>query len=153
MIVKKRADELEKLLAPCVNALGYDLWGVDFNMFRGRGKLCVYIDSATGISADDCETVSNQVGLLLDSAGNMPDRYTLEVSSPGLDRILFKPEQFEQSKGEEVELRLYIPVNGLGKINGILVGVMDDKILIDTESGQMKVEFAKVRRARIVPRF
>ena len=152
-MMKNRADDLERLLTPCVSALGYDLWGVDVNTFRGRGKLCVYIDSAKGISADDCETVSNQVSLLLDAAGDMPDRYTLEISSPGLDRILFKPEQFAQNEGKEVELRLYTPVNGSGKISGVLIGLADDKILVETESGQMRVEFTRVRRARIVPRF
>ena len=137
-------------MEPSVKALGFNIWGVELHASRGRGRLCIYIDSPEGITVDDCEAVSNQVSPLLDAVGSMPDRYTLEVSSPGLDRILFKPEQVAESKGKQVDLRLYAPVDGTRRLRGVLTDVGADDVVVETETGQVRIEMARVRRARIV---
>ena len=93
-------------MAPVVAMEGCEVWGVEYRAQGKHSKLAIYIDNDEGISVDHCERVSRRVSDVLDVEEVLSSAYTLEVSSPGMDRILFKPAQYESCAGEEIEVRL-----------------------------------------------
>jgi ribosome maturation factor RimP len=149
----KKERELETLLAPTVAALGLRVWGVEY---LGQGKhslLRIYIDRDEGVTIDDCELVSKQVSEVLDVEGTLTSSYTLEVSSPGMDRLLFKPEQYAESIGETVDVRLNYPFEGRRRVVGALTGLENDEVVVQVEDSEYQIPLSNVQRARIVPRF
>ena len=109
--MSKRTEQIRELLAPVVNDMGYELWGIEY--LQGRGAvLRLYIDHEAGITVDDCVAVSHEVSGVLDVEDPIPGEYNLEVSSPGMDRPLFELSQFERYLGEQVQLKLLAPVAG-----------------------------------------
>jgi ribosome maturation factor RimP len=148
--VSARADELQQLLEPVVTALGYELWGIEVNAYSRHTLLRVYIDSPTGITVDDCATVSRQVGSTLDVSDPLKGSYTLEVSSPGWDRPLFTPAQYARYVGEPVALRLAYVVDGKRNCNGRLVAVHEEQVEVELSTGERsKVPFAAIKKARL----
>jgi len=150
--------ELRRLLEPGVSALGFEL--VDIELL-GQGRhatLRVYIDSPDGVNVDDCAAVSRQLSALLDVEDPLPGGYTLEVSSPGLDRPLLTPAHYRRFVGELVKLTLAQPRDGRRKFKGRLVEAGDDHVVIETEGAggvpeQFRLAYADIERARLVPRF
>jgi len=137
-----------KLIETTVNGMGYEL--VDFER-SGRGVLRVFIDKPEGISVEDCQVVSNQLTRLF-LVENM-DYVRLEVSSPGLDRVLKKEADFVRFAGEKVQLKLRIPLAGRKNFVGI-VGVVSNGILqLDVDGTPVAIELSNVDRARLVPIF
>ncbi len=106
------ADRVEKLIAPTVEGLGYDLWDVRFLKEGASWYLRVFIDKADGIWIDDCTAVSHAIDPVLDEADIIDKSYYLEVCSPGLERELLKKEHFEKMLGREVTVHLYRQVDG-----------------------------------------
>lgn len=151
-------ERLEQMLAPAVTGLGYELVGIEY---LGQGKysvLRVYIDQPegserSGISVDDCSKVSYQVSGVLDVEDPLPGRYNLEVSSPGLDRPLFKPEDYERFKGESLRVVTDYPVAGQRKYKGRLLGLRDDEVLLDVEGETVALPRVAIKQARIIPQF
>lgn len=128
--MNKREDQIERLLTPTVEALGCELWGVEF-MSQGRhSRLRIYIERPEGVTVEDCERVSREVSDLLDVEDAIPAAYTLEVSSPGLDRILFKSRHFQDNVGAMVDVRLNFPFEGRKHIVGVLAGLENDEIVV-----------------------
>ncbi len=149
--MRRRNEQLQTLIEPAVTALGYELVGVE-SLSPGRGGLVrVYIDSQDGISLDDCELVSRQVSGLLDVEDPIPGRYTLEVSSPGVERPLFTPEQYLRFIGEKVRIELDIPVQGRRKITGILHGYGDGNVIVVENGKEMALPLQAVGRCHLVP--
>lgn len=151
--MSKKEQELETLLTPTVAALGLRVWGVEY---LGQGKhsmLRIYIDRDEGVTIDDCEAVSKQVSELLDVEEVLTSAYTLEVSSPGMDRVLFKPEQYAESIGETVDVRLNYPFEGRRRVIGALTGLENDEMVVQAEDSEYQIPLSNVQRARIVPRF
>jgi ribosome maturation factor RimP len=146
----RESAELRKLLEPAVSALGFELVGVEFVSGR-RGLLRLYIDSEDGISIDDCQAVSHQVSGLLDVEDPIPGQYSLEVSSPGLDRPLFRAADFERFAGHEVRLRLVAPLEGRRKFRGVLVGLRDGRVVVQVEEQELVVALEEIDEARLVP--
>lgn len=103
------AERVEALIAPCVSALGYRIWDVEYVKEGAEWYLRITIDSDDGIGIDDCERVSHAIAPIIDEADPIEDFYYLEVSSPGIERVLRKPAHFSSAIGSEVELRLYAP--------------------------------------------
>src|SRR5262245_57723288 len=97
---------LVNLLEPAVASLGFELADLELHISRGRGLLRIFIDSDEGVTVDDCEAVSRQVSSVLDVADPIAGGYSLEVSSPGLDRRLVKPVHFDRFAGAEVQVKL-----------------------------------------------
>jgi ribosome maturation factor RimP len=143
-----------EMLEPGIRSLGYELVGVEYQSGgKGGGLLRVYIDSADGISADDCQKVSYQVSGVLDVEDPIPGHYTLEISSPGLDRLLFRPEDFERFAGQQVKLRTASPVNGRRNFKGRLVGMRDGQVVIEQDDGEVSLAHEQVDQARLVPEY
>ncbi len=140
---------LVKLIQPVTESLGYELVGVEYQ--SGGGLLRIYIDGQDGIGVDDCQKVSYQVSGLLDVEDPIPGHYTLEVSSPGLDRPLFTAEHFERFAGHKVKLRLSIPVEGRRKFSGLLQGMQDGEVVIELDGEELRVPLDEVEMARLVP--
>lgn len=110
----------EQILAPIMEAEGFELVDTEFVKEGGSYYLRAYIDKPGGITIDDCEKVSRQLSDRLDEEDFVEESYILEVSSPGLGRQLKKDKDFERSLGEAVEVKFYKPLNGVREISGIL---------------------------------
>lgn len=145
--------QVEELLAPTVEALGSRIWGVEFLSQGKYSKLRLYIDRDEGVSVDDCAEVSRHVSDILDVEELINGAYTLEVSSPGMDRILFKEEQFTDSVGEQVDVRLNFPFEGRKKFVGVLAGVQDHMAVVQIDEDEYLLPLENIQRARVVPVF
>jgi len=142
------------MLEPGIRSLGYELVGVEFQTGgKGGGLLRVYIDSEDGISADDCQKVSYQVSGVLDVEDPIPGHFTLEVSSPGLDRLLFRPEDFDRFAGQLVKLRLTYPIEGQRKFKGRLAGMRGENVVIKADDLEISLPFDQIEQARLVPEY
>ena len=141
--------ELLNLIEQTVQGLDYEL--VDFET-SPRGRLMrVFIDSPNGITVDDCATVSNQLTRIFEVENIDYDR--LEVSSPGLDRPLKKAADFERFAGQDVQLRLRMPIANQRTFAGVLQGLKDGVVTLETEKGPVEVPFEEIEKARLVPKF
>jgi len=153
---RMRQDPLHigEMLEPGIRSLGYELVGVEFHGGgKGGGLLRVYIDSEDGITADDCQKVSYQVSGVLDVKDPIPGHYTLEISSPGLDRLLFRPQDFERFAGEQVKLRTHAPVDGRRNFKGRLLGLRDGRVVIEQDGAEVSLPYELVDQARLVPEY
>ena len=144
-------DQLIELLGPVVSGLGYELWELEYGARPGGGLLRLYIDSPDGISVDDCERVSRAVSETLDAADPIKNEYTLEVSSPGLDRVLRTPEHFARFAGERVKLEMSQAVNGRKRFAGRLTDVNGGEIALDVDGVTVHLSIAGIHKARIAP--
>jgi ribosome maturation factor RimP len=145
------SDQLFELLEPAVEALGYELADMELNVGHGRGLIRLFIDREEGITLDDCEKVSRQVSGVLDVEDPIAGDYNLEVSSPGADRKLVKPEHFDRFAGSMVKVRLKRLVDGRRRIKGQLLGRDDDQIQVRLDGKDVSVAIAEIEVARVVP--
>jgi ribosome maturation factor RimP len=146
-------DALKTLFSPAISALGCRLWGIEL-MNPGRQPLLrVFIDRADGVTIEDCEAVSRRLGALMDVEDMIAGKYTLEVSSPGMDRRLFELSQYEESVGEQVSVRLEQPFEGRRKLVGVLQAVEGDEIVLRVEDDEYVLPFEWIAKGHIVPTF
>jgi ribosome maturation factor RimP len=147
-----KAQQIQQLLESTVEAMGFDLWGLE-HISQGRHSvLRVYIEAEQGISVDDCVAVSHQVSAVLDVEEPIAGEYTLEVSSPGMDRLLFKLEQYSGYTGEVIDLRLRSPFEGRRKFKGILKGTEGEDIVVQVDNHEFLLPHSAIEKARIEPR-
>ncbi|WP_181265853.1 ribosome maturation factor RimP [Pseudomonas aeruginosa] len=151
--MSSKLEQLRALLAPVVEALGYECWGVEFISQGRHSVLRVYIDRPEGILIDDCEAVSRQVSGILDVEDPISGEYTLEVSSPGMDRPLFTLEQFAKHAGEQVKIRLRSPYEGRRNYQGILRGVEEQDVVVLVDDHEYLLPIDSIDKANIIPRF
>jgi len=144
-------EKLIELLEPEVEALGYELTELEVNLTHGHGMLRLFIDRPEGITLDDCGRVSQQVSALLDVEDPIAGDYNLEVSSPGADRKLVKPEHFDQFAGSMIKARFRQLVGGRRRIRGQLLGRDGDVIDIRADNETISVDLGNVEVARLVP--
>lgn len=150
------AEAVRTLITPVADELGYLLWDVEYVKEGADMILRVTIDrdpsvSEEGITIDDCERMTRAIDPLLDEADPIEDSYLLEVSSPGIERELTRPEHFEACAGEEVELRLFAPMDGSKAWRGILVGLDEEgNIVIEVAGTPRTCETAAVSRIKTV---
>ena len=144
-------DRLIGLLEPLVEQLGFELVDVEANAGRGSGLLRLYIDSPAGVTVDDCERVSREVSALLDVEDPMPGAFTLEVSSPGFDRVLRKPAHYARFRGERVRVELAEARDGRRRYTGLLVAVGEDGQELEVDGDIVAMNFAAIDRARLAP--
>lgn len=151
--MSSKLEQLHALLAPVVEALGYQCWGIEF-LSQGRHSLLrVYIDHSNGILVDDCEKVSRQLSGVLDVEDPISSDYTLEVSSPGLDRPLFTLEQYAANVGEQVKIKLRSPFEGRRNFQGLLRGVEEQDVVVLVDDHEYLLPIDMIDKANIVPRF
>lgn len=134
--MKKVTDLTAELAAPFVAAAGCRLWDVEYVREAGTWYLRVYIDCDGGVNIDQCEAVHRPLGDALDEADPIEGSYVLEVCSAGCDRALKKPEHFAHCMGQEVEVRLYRPLNGSKEYYGALSGYEGGDVTITTPAGE-----------------
>jgi ribosome maturation factor RimP len=139
---------LKELVGPTVAALGYELVGVEY-VSAGQATVRLYIDREAGISLEDCERVSRQVGAVLDVEDPIAGNYNLEVSSPGLDRPLFEPEHFRRFAGEPVRIRLATLVEGRRKLTGVLRGMEGDQVLVEADGETFRLPLETIAKANL----
>lgn len=146
-------DKLTRVVASAVEPLGYELVGVEYLAQGRHSVLRVYIDSPEGITLDDCERASRQLSAVMDVEDPIKGHYTLEMSSPGLDRPLFNAQQFEQFSGHKVALRLHTPLDGQRKFMAVIRGVEDDQILLVAPESdeEWQVPLDNIEKANLIP--
>ena len=135
-----------------VRALGFELVDVELAGGRQHQMLRVYIDGPQGITVDDCAEVSRQLAAILDVEDPFPGSYTLEVSSPGLDRPLVTPTDFRRFQGEIIKVRLSPPLAGRRNFTGRLLQVHDDRVAVEVDGERFELPFSAIERARLVPK-
>lgn len=146
-------DRLTELIEPVVGDLGFELVALEF-LPRGRGAtLRVFIDSVSGVDLDSCEKVSRELAAALDVEDPIPYAYRLEISSPGLDRPLAKPEHFARFVGEKVKVVTVAPINGQRRFRGVLEGMEGDSVMVNTGSERLALPLSEIDEARLVPDF
>ncbi len=143
---------LRELLEPVIEAMGYELVMVEITG-TGSKTLRVYIDSPGGIVLDDCETVSQQVSALLDVEDPISGEYALEISSPGLDRPLAKPEHFRRAEGNRVRIRMVRSHLGRRNFTGLLKCVTGDGAVVEVDGEEYELAYNDMDRARLVSEF
>jgi ribosome maturation factor RimP len=143
-------DSLIGLLEPAVAAMGFELADLDANFGR-RGLLRLYIDRPEGVTVDDCQRVSEQVGALLDVEDPLPGSYVLEVSSPGFDRRLRTLAHFERFAGETVKVELKDALEGRRRFTGRLAGVRGSEVLLEVEGRVWQLPLNDIAVARLAP--
>ena len=147
-----KAQQLTEMLAPTVEALGFELWGVEY-LSQGRHSLLrIFIEGENGITVDDCAAVSEQVGSVLDVEDPITGEYTLEVSSPGMDRLLFRLDQYPAYAGEMVELRLRSAFEGRRKFKGVLQGIEGEDVVVRVDNHEYLLPHGAIEKARVQPR-
>jgi ribosome maturation factor RimP len=148
------SDTLTGLFTPTVEAMGYELVGVEYLSQGSAGSvLRVYIDRPEGITLDDCSRVSHQISGILDVEDPIAENYSLEVSSPGLDRPLFGAKDFERFAGSEAVVKLRVKVDGQRKFKGVLQSVEGRELLLAVDDKIVRLPLDQVDRARLVPEF
>jgi ribosome maturation factor RimP len=147
----RETSKLHALLEPSITALGYELWGCVFISQGTYSMLRVYIDSEQGINVDDCERVSRQISAVLDVEDPVAGKYTLEVSSPGIDRPLFELEHFQRFLGSPVELHLHTALNKQKRFKGVLVEVIGNDIVLAIAGEKLVIALDNIAKAKIVP--
>ena len=117
---------------------------------RNHFVLRIFIDKPGGVTINDCERVSNQVGTLFDVEDLIPNQYTLEVSSPGIERGLYKPADYERFTGSRVKLRTAAPINGQRNFKGKLLGISGDIVSLEADTaGRIDIPFEQIAKANI----
>lgn len=149
-MLKQESRELVDLLQPVIGKLGYELLGIEY--YRQKNGLVVrlYIDNETGITLDDCVRVNDQVIGILDVHDVIAGRYSLEVSSPGLDRPLFTLEQFARFLGQKVKVKLRERINKRRKIIGVISVIENTNVVINEDGVDHSIPFNAIDSARLV---
>jgi ribosome maturation factor RimP len=144
-------EEIRQLLEPTLATMGYELVDLEANIGGRKGLLRLYIDKPEGVGLDDCERVSHQVSGVLDVEDPIPGEYVLEVSSPGLNRPLKRPEHFERFTGSEAKIAMRAPLDGRRRFRGRLEGVEDGYVAVRVDGELYRLRIADIDKARLVP--
>lgn len=148
--MKLDSDGLTALFAPIVEGLGFSLWGVDFRHSQHHALVKVYIDHEDGITVDNCSEVSHQISGILDVEDPITVAYTLEVSSPGLERPLMKQEHYLAYVGQEIKVRLSWAIQERKNYLGTLTQVSEDEITIKVDGELFELPINAVKRANLI---
>ncbi len=141
---------LDKLVKSTVEGLGYMLWGYEYRPHSESALLRIFIEKEDGVSVDDCAKVSRQIGAVLDVENLIPVAYILEVSSPGMDRVLFTPEQYTDYLGDNVKIRTRTAVNDRRNFKGTLKDVNETQLTINVDNQDFDIPFDIIDRTRVV---
>ncbi len=149
-------ERIRQLLDPILESMGLDLWDLEFHKQGPKWLLKIFIDREIGggVTLNDCERVSRDLGTALDVEDLIQHAYTLEVSSPGLDRLLTKPDHFIRFEGSLVRIKTFQPVNGQKVFRGRLLGLVDVDVKIELESGEiLQIPFSNITKTSLEVEF
>ncbi|MEG3754433.1 ribosome maturation factor RimP [Psychromonas arctica] len=146
-------ERLTEMLAPSVEDLGYELVGIEYVRAGKHSTLRIYIDQEEGILVDDCAAVSRQVSAIMDVEDPITNEYTLEVSSPGMERPLFNAAQYAAFVGEEVKIQLRMPIQNRRRWKGVISNVDGEIVSISVEGKEERFALSNIQKANIVPKF
>ena len=151
----KISDKVVALINPSINNLGYELVGVEYVASGKHSILRLYIDSEEGIAVDDCEVVSRQVSAIMDVEDPISGQYSLEVSSPGIERPLFSVAHYQRFLGHDVRLRTFRPIDGRRNFTGAIGSVSEtsNSLELVTELGPVALEIDLIEKANLVAHF
>lgn len=142
--------KVTKLLEETINNLGYELYDVKYEKEGKNYYLRVIIDKPDGIDLNDCEKVNNEINDKLDDADYIKEQYFLEVSSPGIERVLRKEKHFLKQIGNEISVKLYKPLDKQKEICGILEEYNKDEIIIKQNNENIKIDLNNIALAKTV---
>lgn len=150
--------QTQALVLPIIEPMGLSLWGVRYSLVNGRALLQVFIEREGGVDADTCGEVADLLSPALDAADFIAPAYTLEVSSPGMDRLLFTPAQAKDYLGQSVRVELKSAVEGRRRFNATLLTATEDQLELGvTQAGDtpatLKLGWSELAALRLVPVF
>lgn len=148
--MKSIEQQITELIEAKINNIGYELYDVEYSKKGKEYYLTIYIDSENGISLDDCEKVTNEINDTLDEADYIKEQYFLEVSSPGLERILKKDKHLQNSIGEKVEMSLYTKVENNKQYEGILKNFTDKEVTLEINEQDKTFERTNIAQIKTV---
>jgi ribosome maturation factor RimP len=152
--MSQKQNEIEALLAPAVQALGLELLGAEYSAGVSSALLRLYIDApGRPVNIEDCEAVSREVSALLDVNDPIESHYTLEVSSPGIARPLFRPAHFARFIGEPAKVTVDLPIGGRRRFQGAIRAVEGDEIVLEQDGQDVRIPHANITKARLAPVF
>lgn len=146
-------DKLLQLLEPAVEALGFELLGIEFMRAGKHSTLRLFIDHPDGITVDDCADVSHQASAVLDVEDPISTEYNLEVSSPGMDRPLFKTAHYEAVVGQVVSVKLRVPMGNRRNFKGEVLSVDGDMLTIKVDQDTFELSINNIEKGNLVPQF
>ncbi|MES9898465.1 MAG: ribosome maturation factor RimP [Sedimenticola sp.] len=146
------ADSLTEMIREAVEPMGYELVGVEYrSQGTGGSLLRIYIDHTNGINVDDCASVSRQVSSVFDVEDPIRENYSLEVSSPGLDRPLFSEKDYERFAGSRVNIKLRTKLYEKRRFQGVLQGILDGDVVVAVDDQEYRLPLEQIDKARLVP--
>ena len=146
-------EALEKLALDVCERHGVYIYNTEYKKEGSEYYLRLYIDKDGGVTIEDCENVSREISPLLDDLTFIKEAYIFEVSSPGIDRALTRDWHFEKVMGEEIDIKLFAPIDGKKEISGILKGYDADAITVDTDGKEITIEKGKTASVRLAFKF
>lgn len=148
-----QSSEWERLLLPLFEGTNYELFGIEYHSEAKRPILRVFIDKEGGIGIDDISKMSKEISIFLDVEAEFADAYTLEVSSPGLDRTLFKPKHYLDQVGQLLSVKLNLPVDGRRNFKGKLESAGSNTFTLSCEDNTYCFAYHSVEKAKIIPQY
>jgi len=144
------AEKITQLIRPTIEALGFEYWGLLYQPSQGRAVLRIFIDKTTGVTVDDCARISRQISSVLDVENPIHTAYVLEVSSPGIDRLLFEPEHFKRYLNQAITIKLHEPIDGRRNFSGKLLNFSNDGLIeLEQEGNVYALPFSQVHKAQV----
>ena len=148
-------NRLDDIVKNTVEGLGFELWGYEYRPHSESALLRIFIETTAenndaGISVDNCASVSRQIGAVLDVENIIPVAYILEVSSPGMDRVLFKAEQYQEYIGSSLKIRTRTRIDDRRNFKGSLVSASESVVTIKVDNQEFEIPYDSIDRARLV---
>ena len=145
-------EDIEKIILPVIEQEKYEFVDASYVKECGKMVLRVFLDKEGGVQLDDCAVMSNKIGETVEGAKLVPEAYVLEVSSPGIDRVLKKEKDFSKYLGQDVKVSVFAPIDGQRNFAGKLLWAGEGKIKVADISGKtLEIEIDKIARARLNP--
>jgi ribosome maturation factor RimP len=147
-------EKLENALKPTIESMGFDLWGMEYLPAGRHTMLRIFIEKPDGtINSDETYDVCKQISAILDVEDLISSEFRLEVSSPGMDRLLFTPEQFKRYQGQEVQVRSSMAILGRKRFKGPMTDVNESGIELEVDGEIYEIPFDLIEKANVVPQF
>ena len=146
-------EKVRNLVEPILESEGLELAYLEFKKGRGRWYLRIFIDKEDGVTVDDCASISSQVSHTLDVEDVITGSYTLEVSSPGLDRPLWRREDYNKFNGRMVRINTYAPIEGRKVFVGRLKGLEEERVVVEVDDDVVSIPFTQISKGKLEVEF